>query len=176
MADLERRRFDLALSGISITPERARATDFSLPYVFDGKTPIARREDASRFSSLAQIDQPGVRVVVNPGGTNEHFVREHVKRATIIIHPDNQTIFEEIIAHRADVMFTDGIEVRLQVRRHPELKGTMAEPLTRAGKAILVPKGSDLSPRIDAWLAGQIESGQIAERLGRFVDHEPEHR
>jgi cyclohexadienyl dehydratase len=73
MNDLSRRRFDLAASGISITPERRRLADFSTPYHFDGKTPIARRENAARFSSLAAIDQPGVRVIVNPGGT----VREH---------------------------------------------------------------------------------------------------
>jgi cyclohexadienyl dehydratase len=167
MDDLRRRRFDVAASGISVTPERAAQAAFSAPYVLDGKTPIARREDAARFSSLSQIDQPGVRVIVNPGGTNERFVREHLARATILVHSDNRTIFDEIIARRADVMITDSIEVRLQERRHPELKGTRSEPFTRTGKAMLVPAGSDLAPRIDAWLRPQIEAGTIAQRLER---------
>lgn len=165
MGDLARRRFDVALSGISITAERSRQAGFSVPYLFDGKTPIARREDAARFSSLAQIDRPGVRVIVNPGGTNERFVREHLRRAEIVVHPDNRSIFQEIIAGRADVMITDGVEVRLQTRRHPELVGTMATPFTQSGKAILLPPGSELGPRIDAWLAPQVESGEIAKLL-----------
>ena len=165
MADLGQRRFDLAASGISITPERQRLAEFSAAYFFDGKTPIARREDIARFSSLEKIDQLGVRVIVNPGGTNERFVRENLTRATIVLHPDNRSIFQEIIAHRADVMITDGIEVRLQTERHTELAATMAEPFTRAGKAILLPLNSELTTRVDAWLVPQINRGQIAERL-----------
>lgn len=170
MADLGKRRFDLAVSGISVTPERSRQADFSVAYFFDGKTPIARREDAARFSSLAQIDQPGVRVIVNPGGTNERFVREHIKRAAIVVHPDNRSIFHEIVAGRADVMITDGIEVRLQARRHPELRATLAAAFTRAGKAILLPFGSELTARVDAWLTPQVERGQIAERLEQALE------
>ena len=170
MDDLGQRRFDLAASGISITAERQRLADFSAAYLFDGKTPIARRADAARFSSLEAIDQPGVRVIVNPGGTNERFTREKITRATIVLHPDNRSIFQEIIAGRADVMMTDGIEVRLQTGRYPELAGTMAEPLTRAGKAILLSPGSELTARVDAWLAQPVNRGQIAERLERALD------
>jgi cyclohexadienyl dehydratase len=169
MDDLGQRRFDLAASGISITAERQRLGDFSAAYLFDGKTPIARRADAARFSSLEAIDQPGVRVIVNPGGTNERFTREKITRATIVLHPDNRSIFQEIIAGRADVMMTDGIEVRLQTGRYPELAGTMAEPFTRAGKAILLSPGSELTARVDAWLVQPVNRGQIAERLERAL-------
>lgn len=165
MADLGRRRFDLAASGISVTPERQRVADFSTAYLFDGKTPIARRAEAAQFSSLEAIDRPGVRVIVNPGGTNERFVREHLSRATIMLHPDNRTIFQEITAGRADVMITDSIEVRLQTRRHPDLAATMAEPFTRAGKALLLPPGSELTARVDRWLAPQVDRGEIGARL-----------
>lgn len=170
MTDLAARRFDLAASGISVTPERQRQADFSAAYYFDGKTPIARRENAARFSSLAPIDQPGVRVIVNPGGTNERFVREHLKRATIVVHPDNRTIFAELVAGRADVMITDGIEVRLQERRHPELQGTMSEPFTRTGKALLLSPKSELTARTNAWLEPRLASGQIAKNLTHALE------
>ena len=153
MSDLGRRRFDFAASGITITPERRLAADFSAPYAFDGKVAIARRGDAPRFSSLDKIDQPGVRVIVNPGGTNESFAREHLKRATIVVHTDNRTIFDELVSGRADVMLTDSVEARLQEQRHPELKVTVAEPFTHAAKGILFPRGSDLAGHVDAWLA-----------------------
>lgn len=170
MDDLAKRRFDLAAAGISITPERQKVAEFSAAYHYDGKTPIARRADAARFSSLEQIDQPGVRVVVNPGGTNERFARENIKRATIVPHPDNRSIFEEIVAGRVDVMMTDGIEVKLQERRQPTLSATRADPFTRTGKAVLLAPGSELTARVDAWLVPQIKGGQIAARLERALD------
>lgn len=169
MADLAAHRFDLAASGITVTAERERHADFSAPYLFDGKTPIARATDAARFSSLAGIDQPGVRVIVNPGGTNERFVRERIKHASILVHPDNRTIFDELVAGRADVMITDGVEVRLQERLRPALKGTMSEPLNRAGKAVMLPRGSELTVRVNASLAPRIESGDIDRALARVL-------
>jgi cyclohexadienyl dehydratase len=146
MTDLAKRRFDLAASGISITPERRRLADFSAAYLFDGKTPIARREAAARFSSLEKIDQPGVRVIVNPGGTNERFARENLQRATITLHPDNRTIFQEIVAGRADVMITDGIEVRLQSRRLPALAARCPSPSRAPAKRSCCPPART-SPR-----------------------------
>ena len=169
MADLRAHRFDLALSGITATEERAREAAFSVAYLEDGKTAIARRADAPRFSSLAAIDQPGVRVIVNPGGTNERFVRERVRRAEILLHADNRTIFSVLAEGRADVMFTDGIEVRLQARRDPRLGGTLAEPLTRAGKAVLLPREADWRAAVDAWLGPLVTSGTVAERLERAL-------
>lgn len=165
LADLAAQRFDVALSGISITDERRRTAAFSVPYLHDGKTPIARRADADRFATLEAIDRPEVRVIVNPGGTNERFARDHLRRARLIVHPDNRTIFAEIVAGRADVMITDGIEVRLRERLHPELRGTRTEPFTRAGKALLLPAGSDLAAIADAWLHPQIDDGRLAARL-----------
>ena len=161
MDDLRRHRFDVATSGITMTDERRRQADFSVPYLFDGKTPIARRENASRFASLEQIDQPGVRVIVKPGGTNERFARERLHRATLVVHADNRTIFDELIAGRADVMITDGIEVRLQTQRHPELRGTMAEQLTRSAKAFMLAPKSELTARVDAWLGPMAARGEV---------------
>ena len=69
--DLLAGEYDVAMSGVSRTLDRARIGHLSLPYYIGGKMPIARCEDQSRFGSLADIDQPGVRVIVNPGGTNE---------------------------------------------------------------------------------------------------------
>lgn len=169
MADLRAHRFDLALSGITVTAERAREAAFSVAYLEDGKTAIARRVNAPRFGSLAAIDQPGVRVIVNPGGTNERFVRENLRRAEIVLHPDNRTIFAALAEGRAEVMFTDGIEVRLQSRRDPRLGGTLTEPLTRAGKAVLLPRDADWRAAVDAWLVPWVTSGAVAERLERAL-------
>jgi cyclohexadienyl dehydratase len=167
MDDFQQRRFDLAMSGISVTPERAARADFSTAYHVDGKTPIARCDDAAKFTTLERIDRPEVRVIVNPGGTNERFVRERIKHAMIVVHADNRTVFNELLAGRADVMITDGIEVQLQMRRHPKLCGTMQTTLTQAPKAIMLPRESDLPAEVNAWLAPRLVNGEIRDRLER---------
>jgi cyclohexadienyl dehydratase len=90
--DFEADRFDVAMGGISITPERESKGSFSAPVMQEGKTPIARCKDLGKFETLADIDRPGTRVIVNPGGTNERFTRANIKSAEIKVYPDNVTI------------------------------------------------------------------------------------
>ncbi len=129
MKDLGEDRFDIAMGGVSISLERQKKAQFSIPYLRDGKTPITRCENKDRFQTLAQIDQSGVRLIVNPGGTNERFARAHVKQASITVYPDNVTIFDQIVAGKADLMITDAIETRLQQKLKPALCALPPEEL-----------------------------------------------
>lgn len=154
---------DLAMGGITVTPQRAKKALFSDPYLRDGKAAMVRCADASKYRSLADIDRPGVRVVVNPGGTNEEFDRSHLHRATIVEHPDNNTIFEQLLAGAADVMITDGSEIHWQAKQHPQLCAADAGMFTDAQKAYLLPgSATALQRRVNDWL------GQI-KRDGRFA-------
>lgn len=159
-----RRRCDVAMGGISVTLDRARKAFYSKPYVRDGKTPITRCEHKDRFQTLEQIDQPGVRAVVNPGGTNEQFARANLKRATIIVHPDNNTIFDEIVAGRADLMMTDAIETRWQAKQRPQLCAVHPEaPFTFSEKAYLLPLGDVVFQQwVDQWLNLALNDGTWA--------------
>jgi cyclohexadienyl dehydratase len=92
MKDFLEGKYDIGMGGVSINLERQKKAFFTISYLKDGKTPITRRENVAKFSTLDQIDQPGVKVIVNPGGTNERFVRASIKKATIIVYEDNVTI------------------------------------------------------------------------------------
>ncbi|MER6050138.1 transporter substrate-binding domain-containing protein [Streptomyces sp. NPDC001793] len=154
VGDLTAGRCDIGVGGVSITLARARSVYFSEPTRTDGKTPIVRCADQEKYQTLAQIDRPGTRVVVNPGGTNEQFARAHIKRATLTVHPDNTTIFDEIIAGRADVMMTDAGETRYQARIHPELCAVHPDrPFTFSEKAYALPRGDDqFKAYVDQWV------------------------
>jgi cyclohexadienyl dehydratase len=114
---------DVAMGGISITLDRAKHAGYSAPYLRDGKAAIVRCDDRSKFQTLADIDRPGVRVVVNPGGTNAQFDKDHLHFAQVVDYPDNNTIFEQLTDNAADVMITDTSEIRWQTDQNPQLCG-----------------------------------------------------
>ncbi|MDH4167577.1 MAG: transporter substrate-binding domain-containing protein [Gammaproteobacteria bacterium] len=164
--DLRAGRFDVALSGIGYTEERAALGLYSAAYHEGGKTLLARCADRERFDTPAGLDRPGVRVIVNPGGTNERYVREHVHRAQIVVHPDNRGVFAEIAAGRADVMVTDDVEAELQARRRPgELCRTYPGTLTRSEKRILMARDPALQAVVNGWLAEAIAAGESTREL-----------
>jgi cyclohexadienyl dehydratase len=117
-SDLEADKFDIAMGGITITLDRQKAGLFSTPVFSSGKTPITHCGDEAKYQTLAQIDQPGVRVIVNPGGTNERFDKAHLHNVTLVPWNDNATIFDALAHGAADMMITDAVETRLQAKLH----------------------------------------------------------
>jgi cyclohexadienyl dehydratase len=154
LADLAADRFDVALSGIGRTPARARAGALSAPYHRGGKTPIVRCGTETRFDTLAKIDRPGVRVVVNRGGANERFVRARIAQASVRVLDDNARVFDEVAAGRADVMITDRIEVEYRSARDPRLCPAQVDAvLEPVEKVALMPRDAAWRAYVDAWLA-----------------------
>src|SRR5207248_8180593 len=135
----------------------------------DGKRPLTRREYRDRFTSIEAINQPGVRVVTNPGSANEAFARTHFIRATVAIHHDNATVFDELVAGRADVMVTDGLEADHQAQLHPELCAVPVAPWTRLEKAYMFARDPAMKDAIDGWLSAAFASGQWQRALDRAM-------
>jgi cyclohexadienyl dehydratase len=166
--DLAAGSYDIAMSGVSRTLERQKQGYLSSAYYVGGKTPIARCDEADTYGSLAAIDRPGVRLIVNPGGTNQQFADSHIHRAEKIVHNDNRTIFAAIMDRRADVMITDSVEVELQTARHPELCATMPGTLSYQEKAYLMPQDDPWKAFVDTWLTLALADGTVA---AAFSEH-----
>ena len=169
--DLGRGAFDLSMGGVSVTPARQAQGGFSIPYSSGGKTILARCTDSGKFhGGLASVDRPKVRLIVNPGGTNEQYVRSNVHHAQIVVYPDNRAIFDEITAGRADAMITDDVEAELQTHHHAGWCRTLPGTLTHADKAILMPRDPDLVKAVNDWLASAIAAGEPARVLKRYLE------
>src|ERR1051326_4349427 len=137
------------------------------------KRPLTRREFAGRFTGIEAINQPGVRVIANPGSANEAFARAHFTRATVTIHHDNASVFDELVAGRADVMVTDGLEADHQAQLHPELCAVpVAAPFTRLEKAYMFACDPVMKAFIDDWLGAAFASGEWQRALDRATSAE----
>lgn len=179
MSDLAADKYDMAMSGVSVNMERQKKAFFSVPYQRDGKTPITLCKNAPKYQTLEQIDQQGVRAIVNPGGTNEKFARAHLKNAQIVMHDDNVTIFEQIVEGKADLMMTDAVETRLQQKLHPQLCAVHPDkPFDFSEKAALLPQDMVFKQYIDQWLHQDIASGRFEQRMQRWLAYpwQPAHR
>ena len=136
--------FDLAIGGITITDARCETMLMSEGYLANGKTILCRASEAEHYQSLADIDKPEVRVMVNPGGLNEKFANENLTRATIIVHQKNEEIPSLIAEGEADVMITEITEAPYYVQTDTRLAAPLLnEPFTHGEIGVLMRKGQE---------------------------------
>ena len=172
MPDFVAGKCDIAVGGISVTLERQKQASFSMPYMVNGKTPLVRCADVKRFQTIADIDKPDVRVVANVGGSNERFARANFKNAQLTIHPNNITIFEEVLNGKADVFVTESAETLVQQRLRPGLCGVNPDkPLQYGEMAYLLPRGDVVTKEyVDQWLHLIKANGEYQRVVGRWLN------
>ena len=169
--DLLRGRYDIALTGVSVTEERMAVGLMSDGYLTNGKTILCRAEYAARFGCLADVDRGGVTVMVNPGGTNEAFAREHLCACRIVVCADNARIPTYIAEGRADLMLTETAEAACYARLIPGLSAPLLDrPFTDTQLGILMPKGArQLQAYVNDFLRAERESGRLGELKRQYL-------
>jgi cyclohexadienyl dehydratase len=171
-ADFEADSFDIAMGGVSITLDRQKKGLFTTPIMREGKTPIARCADKDKFATIADIDKPGTRIVVNPGGTNERFARANIKIANIRVFNDNTAIFDEIARGDADLMMTDASETRYQQKLHAGVLCAIHpdKPFDFAEKAYWLQRDPALKAFVDQWLHIAAENGSYRTIYSKWFE------
>ena len=140
----EPQTFDLAIGGITITDARRETMLMSDGYLANGKTILCRASEADKYKSIADIDRPEVRVMVNPGGLNEKFANASLHHATIIVHQKNEEIPSLVAEGNADVMITEITEAPYYVQTDTRLAAPLlGEPFTHGEIGVLMRKGQD---------------------------------
>ena len=131
MKDLQADKFDVAVGGITRNVARMRVADMLPGYAPFGKVALVRAADKDKFKTAADLNQPSVRVIKNPGGTNEAFVLANLKAAQVSTHDKNAEIPALIAEGKGDVMITEGQEAKHYAKADPRLHVAFADtPLT----------------------------------------------
>ena len=159
----EPQMFDLAIGGITITEARRATMLMSDGYLVNGKTILCRASEADRYRSLADLDKPEVRVMVNPGGLNEKFANENLTHATIIVYDKNEEIPTRVAEGMADVMITEITEAPYYVQTDPRLAAPLLKkPFTRGEIGVLMRKGQeDLLAHVNAVIRQMKADGSL---------------
>jgi cyclohexadienyl dehydratase len=147
-------RYDMAVGGITITLPRLTKVGMTTAYFTVGKCPLIRTSDQNRFHSIDDIDQIGVKIGVNPGGTNEAFVRAYFTKATIVMVNNNLDIPSKIQTHEVDAMITDNVEAVLVAGKHADLHALNPDqPANRDELGYMMPRDDQaLLNWMNAWI------------------------
>jgi cyclohexadienyl dehydratase len=158
--------FDVAMSGVTVRPERSAAGRFTVPVVETGAVLLIRQPE--RWSELDELDRRIVRIGVNAGGHLERVARVRFPRATLVSIRDNLAVRRALVEGSLDAAVTDALEAPIWLRG---TRGMAARgPFTRDRKAYLVRADRPgLAADLDAWLLARERDGGLAHLRRRHL-------
>ncbi len=157
--------FDLALSQISITDERKKVVDFSVPY-FSSDIGIM----AKAGTAVTQETVKGMRIGVQQGTTAADFVADKLKPTTPPkVFPDTPSMFTALQAGQVDVAMTDTAIVLGQASASGGLFTVFGQYATGEEYGALYPKGAAGNAAIDKVIQSLIDDGSTKKLAAKYL-------
>lgn len=172
MGDLQADKFDVAVGGITRNVARIAKTEMLPGYAPFGKVALVRAADKDKFSTPQSLNQPNVRVIKNPGGTNEAYVLAHLKNAEVSTYDKNAEIPGLIADGKGDVMITETYEALHYSKADPRLAAIFVDhPLTPVNQlGFLLPKDDADYTRVMQFVWGLQESrGELRKAAQQWL-------
>ena len=171
LSDAVEQRFDVAMSGIYITPSREAGAHFSHPYLTVGQTAVVRCQDVARFERFEDIDRIGVRILTHPGASPQSFVHENLTNATFVEVGDAKDVFRHLAGGEGDVTFGNVLRAKYAAEHDGRLcLGLGGATFGSHRIAVLMAKDSPYRPPVNDWLGTRLRDGFITSVINAHVD------
>ncbi|QYD71064.1 transporter substrate-binding domain-containing protein [Paraburkholderia edwinii] len=142
-------RFDAAISGIYITPERSQVVDFTQTYFAGGLSVLVKADSSIK----APADLNGKKVTVQVGTKSVNFLRDNYPQVQRVEVEKNQEMFDLVGIGRADAAVTGKPAAYQFARTRPGFR-VLDKELTKEEYGIAVRKDEpQLRDQLNAALA-----------------------
>jgi polar amino acid transport system substrate-binding protein len=150
---------DLVISTLSITPDRAKVIDFSLPYA-DHPSVVAALKSI-QLSKMSDLD--GKRVAVVRGTTQDTDLARDAKGAQLVRYEDDATMALAVASGQVDILATARSLLPAISKKNPartvEPKITMRTFYLAVGLRKNEPR---LKEWVNGWVKANLQNGQLA--------------
>jgi polar amino acid transport system substrate-binding protein len=163
---LQTDKADIVISSLSMTPDREKVVDFSVPYA--GILAVVGAPKSMNIKSAA--DLAGKTIVSTRGTTNDQEITKILpKDARIVRFDDDATSITAIVSNQADIFATAPSLLKTINEKNPskqmEVKFLMKVNMLAVG----VRKGEPrLKERIDGWVRTNLKNGKLNAIYKKF--------
>lgn len=165
VADLQTDKCDIGMFGLGATLSRAKAVEFSEPYIVTSIYGVTRK-DHPKLKKWTDLDQDGLVVAVTLGSYVEVFMKSYLKKAKVLSVQPPSTREGEVATKRADILMTDyPIAKKLEALHDWALIVAPTEPLA------VTPYAYAVAPGDQVWLNFINLFVQTIKRDGRLLEY-----
>ena len=156
--------YDLTLSEVSITEDRKKVVDFSIPY-FSSDIGVTVRADAPVDATTIKTAKVGVQQAT----TASTFVTDKLGFTNVQVYPDNGDMFTALRAGQIDVAMTD-TSIALAEEKSTDGKSfVIGQYKTGETYGAIYEKGSANEATIDKIIQSMIDDGTMKKLGGKYL-------
>ena len=156
--------YDLTLSQVSITDDRKKVVDFSIPY-FNSDIGVLTRADAPVDATSIKTAKIGLQQAT----TGAAFATEKLGLTNVQMYPEQGDMFTALRAGQIDAAMTDS-SIALVEQLNTEGKSVVVgQYKTGEVYGAIYEKGSANSATIDKIIQSMIDDGTIAKLAGKYL-------
>ncbi|MDI2588461.1 transporter substrate-binding domain-containing protein [Psychrobacillus sp. NEAU-3TGS] len=172
---LQKGKFDMLVSQVTITEERQKQIDFTKPYITNDVKVIVK-EDNTTVQSVD--DFKGKKIAVGLGTNDEAFLRNElmpkVGEFQINTYDDVITTLKDLDAGRVDATINNAYALKPIVEENGFQVKAVGAPIKSDQAAVAVKKGNtELVAALNKALAEMKEDGTYKEIFVKWFDEEP---
>ena len=168
---LQTSQVGVGIAAMTITDERAKVVDFSDPY-YDSGLSILVKADDDKITKLE--DLAGKVVATKLGTSSPDFLKANVKTKELKLFPNNDGMFFELLAGRADAAFFDLPVVQEYANTAGKGKVKVVGPVYEGQSyGIAFPKGSELRDKVNAALKEIRDDGTYEKLYVKWFGEAP---
>jgi len=101
------KKFDIIMSGMTVTQQRNLSINFANPYIVVGQTILIRKELSGIIKSYKDLNDPKYKVISKLGTTGEQAVKRLIPKATYISFETEQEGVIDVVNGKADAFVYD---------------------------------------------------------------------
>jgi polar amino acid transport system substrate-binding protein len=156
--------YDLTLSQVSITEDRKKVVDFSIPY-FSSDIGVTSRADVPVDANSIKTAKIGVQQAT----TASTFVTEKLGLTNVQVYPENGDMFTALRAGQIDAALTDTAIALAEEKSTDGKSVVVGQYKTGEAYGAIYEKGSTNGATIDKIIQSMIDDGTIKKLGGKYL-------
>ncbi|WP_321314503.1 transporter substrate-binding domain-containing protein [Halarcobacter sp.] len=122
-------KIDLIISSMTITDERKKSIDFSIPYAQTSLAILANKD--SDVDSIEDLNKEGKKVAVKKGSTGHLYAKNNLPNADILVFDKEAACVLEVVQGKADGFLYDQLTIYKNYAKHMDTTKPLLKPFQK---------------------------------------------
>ncbi|WP_024955111.1 transporter substrate-binding domain-containing protein [Sulfurospirillum arcachonense] len=146
-------KIDLIISSMTITKQRAKTIDFSIPYAQSNLAILTN--PSSGVKNINDLNQKGKKIAVKKGTTGHVYAGKYLKNADLLVFDKENAAVLEVIQKKADGFLYDQLTIYKNWNKHQNTTVALLKPFQDSPEywGAAIKKGNtELKTKVDAFI------------------------